>query len=377
VKRSRIYLSPPHLGEHEQPLLADAIASNWIAPLGPHVDAFERELAARVGVRSAAALSSGTAALHLALVVLGVEAGSDVLVSDLSFVAPANAIRYVGARPVLVDCDTASWNMDPALLAEELSRRATTNELPAAVIVVDIYGQCADYDAIRAACDQYDVPIIEDAAEALGATYRGRSAGSFGKLGVFSFNGNKIITTSGGGMLVSDDPDLIDRTRYLSTQAREPRPEYHHVEVGYNYRLSNLLAAIGRGQLRALDQRVAERRRVHDFYRSFFEQIPGVTFMPEASYGACTRWLTCIQVEESEAGVNAEQIREHLERHDIESRPVWKPLHLQPVFEDCQVVGGSTSERLYTHGLCLPSGSSLSAADLQRIGEALSEVLRR
>jgi pyridoxal phosphate-dependent aminotransferase EpsN len=360
----------------ELALLQDAFASNWIAPLGPHVDAFERELAVKAGVSHACALSSGTAGLHLSLVVLGVEAGDEVFTSTLTFSATANAIAYVGARPVFIDADRASWNLDPGLLEEALVARARAGRLPKAVIAVDLYGQCADYDAILAACRRYDVPVVEDAAEALGATYQGRPAGSLGAMGVFSFNGNKIITTSGGGMLVSERKDWIDRARFLATQAREPAPHYEHSTIGYNYRMSNLLAAVGRGQLRALESRVTARRANFEAYRNALSDVPGLSFMPEPSYSRGNRWLTCIQVEPAAFGATREDIRLHLESLDIESRPVWKPMHLQPVFKDCPCVGGAVAAELFDKGLCLPSGSSLQPQELLRVAEEVRRVGR-
>ncbi len=363
----RIYLSPPHLGERELELVRDAFESNWIAPLGPHVDAFERELAAAAGVGHAAALASGTAALHLGLELLGVGPGDEVICPDLTFVATANAIAYVGATPVLVDADPATWNLSPELLAEELKRRAEAGRPAAAVIAVDLYGQSADYEPIRAACDEHSVPLVEDAAEALGATYRGRPVGGFGRIGAFSFNGNKIITTSGGGMLVSDDRELVERARFLAAQARDRAPHFEHSVRGYNYRMSNVLAAIGRGQLELLERRVAAKRRIFDAYRSRLGDLPGIEFMPEAPYGRATRWLTCLTVDPDAFGADRETVRLALERENIEARPVWKPMHLQPLYRDCRTVGGAVTERLFAHGLCLPSGTALGDDDLERI----------
>lgn len=374
MTRNRIYLSPPHMGPDERALLLEAFDSNWIAPLGPHVDAFEREMCDKLGIVHAAALSSGTAALHLALLMLGVEPGDEVITSTLTFSATANATTYLGATPVFIDSCPDTWNMDPDLLAEELEACARRGKLPAAVIPVDLYGQCADYEPIRAACGRHGVPIVEDAAEALGASYGGRSAGSFGDMGVLSFNGNKIITTSGGGMLLSNNEAWITRARYLATQARDPAPHYQHSAVGYNYRLSNLLAAVGRGQLRALDQRVAARRATNAYYREALADLPGIDFMPEAPYGRSTCWLTCILVDEQAFGASPEQIRLHLEAHDIEARPVWKPMHLQPVFAGCRVRGGEVAARLFEHGLCLPSGSSLTAQERQLVAELVRET---
>jgi len=357
-------------------MLLAAFDSNWIAPVGPELEAFEQEIAARAGVPHAVALASGTAALHLALILAGVAAGDDVLVSTFTFVATAAVATYLGARPVFVDSDATTWNMDAGLLADELETRARTGRRPKAVIVVDLYGQCADYDAILAACARHEVPVIEDAAEALGATYRGRPAGSFGMMGVFSFNGNKIITTSGGGMLVSHDDDLVERARFLATQARDPAPHYEHSVVGYNYRLSNLLAALGRGQLRTLDDRIARRREHNAAYRVALEEIPGIAFMPRAPYGEPTCWLTCITVDPVAFGASREDIRLHLEAQDIESRPTWKPLHLQTAFRDAPVCGGSVSAAIFETGLCLPSGSNLSPADRDRVIEGVLAVRR-
>lgn len=364
---TRVYLSPPDVGEEERRMLLEAFDSNWIAPVGPEVDAFERDLADRLGMEHAVALSSGTAALHLALALLGVGPGDDVLVPSLTFIATASVVTYVGARPVLVDADPSTWTIDPALVAEDLRRRARLGRLPKAVISVDLYGQCADYDALLSACDEFEVPLVEDAAEALGATYGDRAAGSFGVAGVFSFNGNKIITTSGGGMLVSKDAGLVDRARHLATQAREPFVHYEHAEIGFNYRLSNLLAALGRAQLRSLDARVARRRAINDRYRAALGSLPGIAFMPLAPYGTPTCWLTCILVERDAFGAGPEDIRLALEAADIESRPTWKPLHLQPVFAETPVIGGPVAAEIFARGLCLPSGSSLSDADLERV----------
>jgi dTDP-4-amino-4,6-dideoxygalactose transaminase len=309
--------------------------------------------------------------LHLALRLLEVGQGDEVLVSTFTFAATANAVTYVGAKPVFIDSDAETWNMDPALLEEELKACADRGRLPKAVIVVDLYGQCADYDRILPICQQYGVPVIEDAAEALGATYRGRPAGSLGQLNAFSFNGNKIITTSGGGMLVSDRSDWIEKARFWATQARDPAPHYEHSEIGHNYRLSNLLAAVGRGQLRVLDDRVRARRSNNLFYRQALADLPGIEFMPIASYGEWNGWLTCITVDAAQFGWDRETIRQQLEKHNIESRPVWKPMHLQPVFGDCRVRGGSVSARLFENGLCLPSGSSLTDEERELVAECI------
>ena len=374
---TRIFLSPPHLGDLESRLVVEVFAGNIIAPLGPDVDAFEREFAHAVGASHALAVNSGTAALHLALRVAGVGPGDEVIVSTLTFVASANPIVYLGATPVFVDSERASWNMDPALLGEALHARAATGRLPRAVVVVHLYGQSADLAPIVDACQRYDIPLIEDAAEALGATYRGRAPGTLGRAGIYSFNGNKIITTSGGGMLVSEDGPLIAHARKLAAQAREPVVHYEHTETGYNYRLSNVLAAIGRGQLRVLEDRVAARRRNFAFYESALSDLPGLEFMPEAPWGRSSRWLTCLTIEPREFGLDREALRIALEAEDIESRPVWKPMHLQPAFAYCPRVGGGVAEDLFDRGLCLPSGSSLSLSDLERIVGIIRQARRR
>jgi pyridoxal phosphate-dependent aminotransferase EpsN len=362
-----MYLSSPHMGELEAAYVAEAFATNWVAPLGPHVDAFEREFCQLVGAPHAAAVSSGTAALHLALQLVGVGAGDEVFVSTFTFSASVNPIRYLDANPVFIDSERRSWNMDPALLEEALKSRARSGRLPKAVVVVHLYGQSADLDAIVAACNRYEVPLVEDAAEAVGTTYKDRSPGTFGKGGVYSFNGNKIITTSGGGMLVSPDKPLIAHAVKLATQARDPAPHYEHSEIGYNYRLSNVLAGIGRGQLRVLEDRVNARRRNFDFYVRNLGDLPGIGFMPDADWGRHTRWLTAITIDPKKFGADREAVRVALEAQNIEARPVWKPMHLQPVFSRFEKFGGAVSEDLFAHGLCLPSGSNLTPADLERV----------
>ena len=367
VAPPRIYLSPPHMSGLEEQLVADVFASNVIAPLGPHVEAFEREFAQVVGASQAVAVSSGTAALHLALQLVGVGRGDEVLVSTLTFVASVNPIVYLGATPVFVDSERVSWNMDPMLLREALEARVVTGRLPKAVVLVHLYGQSANLTPIVDLCRRFGVALVEDAAEALGATHQGRSPGTFGRAGIYSFNGNKMITTSGGGMLVSKDPELIQHARKLAAQAREAVAHYEHLEVGYNYRLSNVLAAIGRGQLRVLEGRVSARRRNFAFYRNALRGVPGITFMPEAPWGRHSRWLTCITIEPREFGLDPEALRATLEVENIEARPVWKPMHMQPVFARYPRVGGAVAEDLFARGLCLPSGSSLSVRDLERI----------
>ena len=372
---TRTYLSPPHMCGREQELVQEAFDTNWIAPLGPHVDGFEREICEWVGVGHAAALSSGTAALHLGLMLLGVGRGDEVLCSSFTFAASANAITYLGAEPVFVDSDPDTWCMDPALLVAELKACKDRGKLPAAVVSVDLYGQCPDYVAIEAVCREYGVPLVEDAAESLGATAHGRAAGSFGDVAILSFNGNKIITSGGGGMLVSNREDLIGRARFLATQARDPAPHYEHTTIGYNYRLSNVLAGIGRGQLSVLGERVDLRRRTNRIYREELAGIEGLEFMPEAAHGRSSCWLTCLTLDPERTGVDREQVRVHLESLDIESRPTWKPMHLQPVFAGCRSRGGGVSARLFEHGLCLPSGTALTPGDVRRIAGEVRRCL--
>jgi dTDP-4-amino-4,6-dideoxygalactose transaminase len=370
---TRIYLSPPDVGPADRQMLEAAFDSGWIAPVGPDIALFEKEVAAVVGMPHTVALSSGTAALHLALLELGVGHGDDVLVSTFTFVATANAVTYVGARPVFIDSETGTWNMSPDLLAEELSLRARRGRLPKAVIVVDLYGQCADYGRIKPLCEEYDIPLIEDAAEALGATYAGQPAGSFGDFSVFSFNGNKIITTGGGGMLATLGTGAADHIRYLATQARNPAPHYEHTEIGYNYRLSNLLAALGRSQLADLGRRVARRRAHKARYREVLADLP-VSFQPDAENGTATNWLTCVTVE-PEAALTPVELISHLDSEGIEARPTWKPMHLQPIFLNTPSRVDGTAEGLFRRGLCLPSGSSLSDDDHQRVCNSVLNAL--
>ncbi|MBI2513184.1 MAG: DegT/DnrJ/EryC1/StrS family aminotransferase [Opitutae bacterium] len=364
------------MGGDELRLVTETFASNWIAPLGPQVDAFEREFAEKAGTSHAAALSSGTAALHLAMRSLQLEPGDEVICSSLTFSASVNPVLYERAVPVFVDSEESSWNMDPTLLAEALEDGAKRGKKPKAVVLVHLYGQSADIDPIATLCARHGVPLIEDAAEALGATYKNRAPGSFGVCGVHSFNGNKIITTSGGGMLVSNDARLIEKARFWATQARDPAPHYQHSEVGFNYRMSNLLAAVGRGQLRVLSQRVDARRANCAFYQAALADLPGLSFMPEAGYGRSTRWLTCVTIDPAVAGVDREQVRLALADQNIEARPVWKPMHLQPLFAEARCYGGVVAERLFAQGLCLPSGSNLTPADLERVAEAVRCVWR-
>ncbi|MDM8516320.1 aminotransferase class I/II-fold pyridoxal phosphate-dependent enzyme [Desulfobacterales bacterium HSG16] len=387
-KKKRIFLSPPHMGGKELEYIKGAFESNYIAPLGPQVDAFEQEFSEITGIPYALALSSGTAAMHLAMRLVGIEPGDEIFASTLTFIGSVTPALYMGAAPVFIDSDRKSWNMDISLLADELKLSDKRGKLPKAVIPTDIFGQCADYDEIQRICDRYEIPVIVDAAESLGATYKGRGAGSSGKAGVFSFNGNKIITTSGGGMLASDNPEFIEEARYLSQQARDPVPYYQHSRIGYNYRMSNILAAVGRGQLGVLNDRVKRKREIFNDYYNVLNDIPGIEFMPEAGYGTASRWLSVILITPDVFGMNADGLCQLLEEENIESRPVWKPMHMQPVFKNndsgnsiesrrekyqMRAVGGSVAEDLFKRGLCLPSGTQMATADMERI---ISTILR-
>ncbi len=374
---TRIYLSIPHLGDLEEKYVRDAFASNWVSSVGPNLDAFEREFSELMGGLPCVALASGTAAIHLGLKLLGIGPGDEVLCPTLTFAGSANPIVYEGGVPVFLDSDHASWNLDPDLLASELDTRARKGKLPKAVIVVHLYGQAADLDRIEAACAKYDVPILEDAAEALGTKYREVQVGTRAPVNVFSFNGNKIITTSGGGMLVAHDRAWVEKARFWSQQAREPAPWYEHAEIGFNYRMSNVLAGIGRGQLAVLDARVASRREVARRYEAAFADLPGITLMPEASFGKATRWLSVFLVDEAVFGASRDDILEALRREDIEGRPVWKPMHLQPVFASAPRVGGDVAEDLFRRGICLPSSSSLSRADQDRVIDVVRRTHKR
>ncbi|MDR1384608.1 MAG: aminotransferase class I/II-fold pyridoxal phosphate-dependent enzyme [Planctomycetaceae bacterium] len=365
---NRIYLSSPHvISPKEREYLLDAFDSNWIAPFGPHVDAFERELAQKVGAKYAVALSSGTAAIHLGLKLLGVEAGDEVFVSSLTFSASANPIVYLGAKPVFIDSDRKTWNMNPQLLAEEIKICAKRNKLPKVILPINLYGQCVDWNPIIEICQTYEIPILEDAAEALGASYNGKNAGLFGTIGIFSFNGNKVITSGGGGMLVTDNEASAQKVRFWATQARDPAPYYQHSEIGYNYRMSNLCAAVGRGQLLTLEERVAKRRANYAYYKKKLGGLPGIEFIPEPSGFFSTHWLTALTIAPKKFGASREDVRLALDAENIEARPVWKPMHLQPVFADCRHCGGDVAESLFENGLCLPSGSNLTRDDLDRI----------
>ena len=377
LSQQRIYLSVPHMSGAEQPLIAEAFASNWLSTVGPHLDAFEVEVATQLGgSHSALAVSSGTAALHLILRAIGVGQGDTVAVSTLTFAGSVFPILYLGATPVLIDSEALSGNIDPALVRDYLRHAAASNSLPKAMIAVHLYGQHADIDDIQAACEEYGVALVEDAAESLGASYRGRATGTTAPFSLLSFNGNKIITTSGGGMVLARDPMQLHRMRKWANQSREPAIEYLHAEYGYNYRLSNVLAGMGRGQLRALPERVAQRRAVFARYRSALETLPGVRFQQEAAWGTHTRWLSvCYLDREDGALASPLELVAALGAVNIEARPVWRPMHTQPLFAAAKVIGGDVAERLYRTGVCLPSSSSLSTTDQDRVIDAVSALL--
>lgn len=372
----RLYLSPPHQSGGELAAVTAALASNWLAPAGPDIEAFENEFADLVGAPAAVAVASGTAAIHLALRMAGVGPGDRVLCSTFTFVASANPIRYLGADPVFIDSEESSWNLDPDLLEEALQHFRRSGPMPKALVLVHLYGQCADTARIARICDEYGVVLIEDAAESLGATCAGRPSGAFGVASAFSFNGNKILTTGGGGMITMRDRAWAHQVRFLSTQARDRAPWYQHSQLGYNYRLSNILASIGRAQLPVLEQRINARRANFAAYVAGLGDIPGVSFMPEAPWGRSTRWLSCLVIDPQRFPKHRpESICEALEQRNIEVRALWKPLHLQPLFGGCQAFGGAVSERLFATGLCLPSGSALADADRSRVISALREIL--
>lgn len=376
---ARIYLSPPHMSGYELEYVQEAFQSNWIAPLGPHVTAFEKEICQYTGSAGAVAVSSGTAAIHLALRLLGVNSGDTVFCSSLTFIGSVNPILYQGATPVFIDSEPESWNMSPLALKKAFEAADHKGRIPKAVIAVNLYGQSANMKEILAICNKYDVPVLEDAAESLGATYNNKATGTWGKFGIYSFNGNKILTTSGGGMLVSNDIQSIEKALFWATQARDPAPYYEHSEMGYNYRMSNIVAAIGRGQLKVLNERVKARRAVFSHYYLMLSKIDGIEFMPEASYGSCNRWLTVISMDPTKIYLNPAGLIKKLESRNIEARHVWKPMHLQPLFKDCKYYTHfdkeSVCESLFNTGVCLPSGSSLTDGDINRVITCIEQVL--
>jgi len=374
----RIYLSPPHMGGHELVYVNDAFQSNWISTAGPHIGAFENELAEYLGAKACLATGSGTSALHLALIVLGVGRGDEVLCPTLTFAASANPIVYQGALPVFVDSEDTTWNISADYLELAIKARVKRGRKPKAAIVVDLYGMPADYGRILALLERYEIPLIEDAAEALGSRYNVRALGTLGSCGMISFNGNKIITTSGGGALISDNPELISRARHLSTQAREPAAHYEHKDIGYNYRMSNILAAIGRGQLEVLHRWIDRKRSNFEFYKQALSGLNGFSFLDEPAGCFSNRWLTTILIDPlRSAGLDRERLRKILEEHNIESRPVWKPMHLQPVYQDAPYYGAQTAQSLFTNGLCLPSGSDLESSQLEGICALICNAAKR
>jgi dTDP-4-amino-4,6-dideoxygalactose transaminase len=370
----KIYLSSPHMGNEELKFVTEAFETNWISPVGPHLEAFEKELANYNGITHCTALSSGTAAIHLALVMLGVERGDEVLCSSFTFAGTCNPIMYQGATPIFIDSEMSSWNIDPDALRIAIEDRLKKGKKPKAIIPVHLYGMPARIDEIVEISKTYGIPIVEDAAEGLGSTFKGKKLGTFGDIGIYSFNGNKIITTSGGGAIVSENGDWIKQAKFLATQARDSAPHYQHSQIGYNYRLSNVCAGIGRGQLMVLDERVNQRRTVFEYYRKHLGNLPGISFQPEPSGCFSNRWLTCILLDPTHPK-KPDDIRIALEKVNIESRPLWKPMHLQPVFKDAPYYGTTIGEDLFNRGLCLPSGSNLSENDLGKICQIVNHTL--
>ncbi|RPD46973.1 aminotransferase class I/II-fold pyridoxal phosphate-dependent enzyme [Hymenobacter sediminis] len=373
----RLYLSPPHLGRHELNYLHKAIEDNWVAPAGPNLDGFERDICEFTGAQHCVALTSGTAAIHLGLRLLGVGPGDEVLCPSFTFVATANPILYLGATPVFIDSEAETWNICPERLREALEERQRQGRRPKALILVHLYGMPARLREVLAVAAEFGVPVLEDAAEALGARYEGQPLGTFGEVGLFSFNGNKILTTSGGGAIVTNNAAWAQKARFWATQAKDDAPYYQHSELGYNYRLSNLLAGIGRGQMELLEDRVKKRREIFAWYTKYLAHLPGVTLGPtEPTGGRSNRWLTCLLLNPAETTISPEQLRQHLETRNIESRPLWKPLHLQPLFATTPCFGGNICEELFNQGLCLPSGSAMTEADLRRVTDTIQDALR-
>lgn len=376
---TRILLSSPHMGGTEQKYIQEAFDTNWIAPLGANVNGFEQELASYVGVKAASATTSGTGAIHLALDLVGVKSGDIVFCSTLTFIASANPIIYLGAKPVFIDSEPTTWNMSPQALKAAFEAATVEGNLPKAVIVVNLYGQSARMDEIMEICDQYGVPVVEDAAESLGSTYKGKKSGTFGKFGVYSFNGNKIITTSGGGMLVSDDEKLITRSRFLATQARDAAKHYQHSVVGYNYRMSNIVAGIGRGQLEVLDERVAQKRAIFERYAQAFSEIDGIEMMPELEGTLSNRWLSTMTLNPQKVKVTPYELIDVLDAQNIEARPVWKPLHMQPVFAGCKFYpheeNNIVSEYLFAAGICLPSDTKMTIEQQEKVIQIILKTL--
>ena len=370
----KILLSSPNMGGEELKYIQEVFDTNWIAPLGPHVNRFETEMAAYTGINHAAALSSGTAAIHLALIILGIKAGDEVICQSFTFSASANPILYQQAVPIFIDSESDTWNMDPALLESAIKDRISKGKKPKAVIVVHLYGQPAKMDEIISICSRYEIPLIEDAAEALGSTYKDKKAGGFGQFGILSFNGNKIITTSGGGMLLSNNQQFIKKARFLATQARDDAAHYQHSHIGYNYRMSNVLAGIGLGQLKVLEQRIKQKRNIFNFYSTELSQKGGIYFQPELEETKSNRWLTALTIDPAFCKINRETLRLAFEKENIEARPLWKPMHLQPVFKSAPAYVNGTSEKLFRNGLCLPSDTNMTKDDFSRIQKVLNSL---
>jgi dTDP-4-amino-4,6-dideoxygalactose transaminase len=375
TEKPKIWLSSPHMGEDEFKFVREAFDTNWIAPLGPNVNGFEQDLCNYSGSKYAAALSSGTAAIHLSLILLGVKPGDEVICSSFTFSASANPILYLGATPVFVDSEKSAWNINPEFLEKAIKDRIAHGKKPKAIIVVHLYGTSAAINDIMAIANKYEIPVIEDAAEALGSNYNGKPLGSFGVMGILSFNGNKIITTSGGGALISDNKDYIVKARFLATQARDNAPHYQHSEVGYNYRMSNICAGIGRGQMKVLNERIKQRRENFNFYKCKIGDISGIVFQNEPEGSFSNRWLTTIIIDPKKTGgISREDLRIAMGKENIECRPLWKPMHLQPIFENYPFFGDHTSDLLFENGLCLPSGSNLTDSDKTRILTCIKSV---
>lgn len=371
MENKRIYLASPHMGGIEQEFVKEAFDTNWVAPLGPNVNNFEKEIAEYVGSKDAAAVVSGTSAIHLALKALGIKSGDRVFCTSLTFAASCNPIRYEKGEPVFIDSEPESWNMSPLALEKAFIKAKKENKMPIAVIVVHLYGQAADMDKIIEVCNRYNTPIIEDAAESLGATYKGKQTGTFGKFGVFSFNGNKIITTSGGGMLISNDVEKISKARFWSTQARDNARHYEHTELGYNYRMSNITAGIGRGQIRVLDERIAQKKHIFERYTEAFNSIEDIVMMPICEYGEPNYWLSCMTLKE-ESKVKPLDIILALEEKNIESRPIWKPMHMQPYYSEFEFFNHnedeiSVAEDIFNRGVCLPSDTKMTEEEIDKV----------
>jgi dTDP-4-amino-4,6-dideoxygalactose transaminase len=372
-ENKKIWLASPHMGGGELRFIKEAFDTNWIAPVGPHISKFENNLSEISEGRKIAALSSGTSAIHLALILLGVKKNDDIICASFTFSASANPIKYLGANPIFIDSEKESWNMCPALMEQAINDGISDNKKPKAIVLVHLYGMPAKLDEIMRIADNYDIPVIEDAAEALGSKYNNKQLGTFGKIGIYSFNGNKIITTSGGGALVCEDAEIINKAKFLATQARDEAPHYEHSQIGYNYRMSNVCAAIGVGQLDVLNDRIIRKREIYNFYKTELSGIKEIAFLDESVGSFSNYWLTTILIDENSA-IDREQLRLHLEKDNIESRPLWKPMHLQPVFKSCKAYVNGVSGDLFNRGLCLPSGTNMTKKDLERVVNKIKEL---